>query len=483
MEYEAVIGLEVHAQLLTKTKIFCGCPTDFGAEPNSQACPVCLGMPGALPVLNQEAVTFAVKAGLATNCAIREYGRFARKNYFYPDLPKGYQISQYDEPLCADGYVDIEVEQGEQAYEKRIGLIRIHLEEDAGKSMHTEGASGDSQVDVNRCGVPLIEIVSQPDIRSAREAHIYLARLRQILLYLNVCDGNMEEGSLRCDANVSIRPKGATTLGTRTEIKNLNSFRNVERAIEYEIQRQTELVISGGVVEQQTMLWDADRNVALPMRGKEDSHDYRYFPDPDLVPLVISQSRVAEVRQTLPEMPAARRARLESDYGIPRYDATVLTTGRELADYYEDTVKLHPDGKLVSNWMMGEVLRILNDQNIGIQQFPVKPAHLAELFDLMKKEVISGKIAKTVFSEMVQTGKNPTDIVQEKGLVQITDSAAIEGIVDKVLHENPKHVEQYRAGKTGVLGFLVGQIMKSTQGKANPTLVNQLLKARLDAPV
>ena len=478
MEYESVIGLEVHAQLLTKSKLFCSCATVFQADPNEQTCPVCLGMPGVLPVLNRQAVEFAIRTGLAMQGQIARVSRFARKNYFYPDLPKGYQISQYEEPLIEGGGLTIDLDSAS----KHIRLIRIHLEEDAGKSIHGENLADPtkSYVDLNRTGVPLLEIVSEPDLRSAEEAKIYLQKLKTVLEYIEVCDGNMEEGSLRCDANVSLRPRGAQELGTRTEIKNLNSFRNVQRAIEYEIERQAEVLESGGRVVQETRLFDASRGVTQPMRSKEEAHDYRYFPEPDLVPLCIDQEWIERVRQDLPELPDTRRQRFTTHYGLPEYDAEVLTASKALADYYEATVRLYNQPKVVSNWVMGDVMRELNRQHHSPQQASVTPMHLAELLRLIDEGVLSGKIAKTVFEEMYRTGKPATAIVEEQGLVQMTDSAALEGIITKILADNASQVADYRAGKQKVFGFFVGQTMKATQGKANPALVNELLRKLLD---
>ena len=478
MEYESVIGLEVHAQLLTKSKLFCSCATVFQADPNEQTCPVCLGMPGVLPVLNCQAVEFAIRTGLAMQGQIARVSRFARKNYFYPDLPKGYQISQYEEPLIEGGGLTIDLD----GASKHIRLIRIHLEEDAGKSIHGENLADPtkSYVDLNRTGVPLLEIVSAPDLRSAEEAKIYLQQLKTILEYIEVCDGNMEEGSLRCDANVSLRPRGAQEFGTRTEIKNLNSFRNVQRAIEYEIERQAEVLESGGRVVQETRLFDANRGVTHPMRSKEDAHDYRYFPEPDLVPLCIDHEWIERVRQELPELPDTRRQRFATHYGLPDYDAEVLTASKALADYYEATVRLYNQPKVVSNWVMGDVMRELNRQHHSPQQAPVTPMHLAELLHLLDEGVLSGKIAKTVFEEMYRTGQSAKTIVEEQGLVQMTDSAALEGIITTILADNASQVADYRAGKQKVFGFFVGQTMKATQGKANPALVNELLRKLLD---
>ncbi len=477
MQYEAVIGLEVHAQLLTDSKIFCGCSTRFGAEPNSQTCPVCLGMPGVLPVLNERAVEFAIRMGLATNCSIASFSRFARKNYFYPDLPKGYQISQYELPLCSNGYVDIELEDGT---EKRIGIIRIHLEEDAGKSIHDPALAGeDTLVDLNRCGVPLIEIVSAPDLRTPQEAYAYLVRLKQLVTYLGICDGNMEEGSLRCDANVSVRPVGSDTFGVKTEVKNMNSFRNVERALTYEINRQIQVLESGGKIVQETLLWDANEGIARPMRSKEEAHDYRYFPEPDLVPLEVSEAWIEKIKADLPELPRARKKRFVEQYKIPVYDAGVLTMTRELADYYEAITQVCSDFKMVSNWVMGEVLRVLNERKIDIADFPISPERLGKLLNLILNKTISINIAKTVFEEMLQSDAEPEAIVEEKGLAQVSDRGLIEEIVDKVIQENPKQVEQYRGGKTKVFGYFVGQVMRATRGKANPAIVNEILKEKL----
>lgn len=477
MEYEPVIGLEVHAQLLTRSKIFCGCSTAFGEGPNTQTCPVCTGQPGSLPVINRKAVEFAVKLGLATHCRIAPYSLFARKNYFYPDLPKGYQISMYEYPLAEHGFIEITL-QGEK---KRIGLTRIHMEEDAGKLKHgeTPETAHFSYVDFNRTGVPLVEIVSEPDIRSPLEAGEYLRRLRAILQYLEVCTGDMEKGTFRCDANVSVRPRGESKFGTRTELKNMNSFRHVEKALEYEIKRQISVLKDGEEVVQETRLWDANQGVTLSMRGKEEAHDYRYFPDPDLVPLRVDGKWIEEIRQGLPELPDQKKERFVKDYKIPEYDAEILTSTRAMANYYEECVGLFPEPKTVSNWMMGDLLRELKHDEREIEECPVTPKHLAEMLKMLKEGTISGKIAKDVFEEMYRTGAPPDQIVKEKGWVQILDTGEIEGVIERVLQSNPKLVEDFRNGKEKVFGFLVGEVMKGTKGKANPQLVNELLRKKL----
>jgi aspartyl-tRNA(Asn)/glutamyl-tRNA(Gln) amidotransferase subunit B len=477
VEYETVIGLEVHAQLLTRSKIFCGCSTQFGEEPNTLTCPVCTGQPGSLPVVNRKAVEFAIKLGLATSCRIAPYSLFARKNYFYPDLPKGYQISMYEHPLAEDGYVELPVE----GQKKRIKIIRIHMEEDAGKLKHgeTPETAGFSYVDFNRTGVPLVEIVSGPDIRSPQEAGDYLRKLRAVLQYLEVSTGNMEEGSFRCDANVSIRPKGSSELGTRTELKNMNSFRHVEKALEYEIARQISTVEEGEKVVQETRLWDVNRGVTLPMRGKEEAHDYRYFPDPDLVPLRIEEKWIEEIRSTLPELPDQKRERFVRDYGLPEYDAEVLTAAKALAHFYEESVRLFDEPKTVSNWIMGDFLRELKGDEKEVDQSLLTPQHLAEMLSMIRSGLISGKIAKDVFEEMYRTGERPERIVKEKGWVQIQDEGEIEKAVEKAIHSNPKQLEDYRKGKEKLFGFFVGEVMKETKGKANPKLVNDLLKKKL----
>ncbi|MFO7983895.1 MAG: Asp-tRNA(Asn)/Glu-tRNA(Gln) amidotransferase subunit GatB [Desulfuromonadales bacterium] len=477
-KYEVVIGLEVHVQLTTATKIFCGCSTAFGNEPNSQTCPVCLGLPGALPVLNKKVVEYAIRTGLATNCRIAPRSIFARKNYFYPDLPKGYQISQYELPICEHGYLEIEAGEGAT---KKIGLTRIHMEEDAGKLLHgeTPETAGSSFVDLNRACTPLLEIVSEPDMRSSDEAIAYLKKLHQIVVYLGVCDGSMEQGSFRCDANVSVRPWGHPEFGTRAELKNINSFRFIKHAIEYEVERQTELVEEGGRVVQETRLFDADAGITRSMRGKEEAHDYRYFPDPDLVPLVIDEAWIEKVRGDLPELPTAKIERFVSDYGLSRSDAEVLCSERTIAEYYDECVRLHGNAKACANWVMGEVQRRLNDEDITIDRATVSPELLVGLLKRIDDNTVSGKIAKTVFDEMWNSGRQADDIIEEKGLKQVTDTGAIEKVVDEVIAANPAQAEEYRGGKEKLLGFFVGQVMKATQGKANPGMVNELLKAKL----
>ncbi|OPY19325.1 MAG: Aspartyl/glutamyl-tRNA(Asn/Gln) amidotransferase subunit B [Syntrophus sp. PtaB.Bin075] len=474
MEYEPVIGLEVHAQLLTESKIFCGCSTKFGAAPNSHTCPVCLGMPGVLPVLNKKVVEFGMKMALATHCRINEECSFARKNYFYPDLPKGYQISQYAYPLAEFGYVDIEVEDGK----KRIGLTRIHMEEDAGKLIH-DPHNPSSYVDLNRTGVPLIEIVSEPDMRSAEEAAAYLRRLHEILVYLEICDGNMEEGSFRCDANVSLRPRGESEFGIRTELKNMNSFRNVQRALEYEIKRQQYILEGGGSVVQETRLWDDSQGVTHPMRSKEEAHDYRYFPDPDLVAVKISADWVEAVLREQPELPLEKRERFVRDYGIPPYDAGVLSSSRPLADYYEEVARQSGNPKAASNWVMGDLLRFLNEEKREIRDCPISAASLGELIRLIDQGTISGKMAKEIIEEMYRTGKTAPAVVEEKGMVQITDEAALSGVITGILEANPNQLAQYRSGRDKLFGYFVGQVMKATRGKANPQVINDLLKKML----
>ncbi len=476
-EYESIIGLEVHLQLLTDSKIFCGCATRYGAAPNSQTCPVCLGMPGVLPVLNKKAVEYALKMVLAVGGKVNERSIFARKNYFYPDLPKGYQISQYDQPLASGGFIEIDSDSGQ----KKIGIIRIHLEEDAGKSIHSEEASdfAGSLVDMNRCGVPLIEIVSQPDIRSPREAGLYLQKLKQLAEYLEISSGNMEEGALRCDANVSVRPVGQQKFGTKTEVKNMNSFKAVEKALAYEIERQIKLLEAGEKIEQMTSLWDEQREKVIPMRGKEESHDYRYFAEPDLVTLHISEEWLDSVKKTMPELPDAKRRRFIERYGIPEYDAGVLTAGKKLADYYEEAVKGFPKPKVVSNWVMGEVLRELKERNIEINQLKVSTTELANLLKRVEAGGLSNNLAKEVFTQIAESGNNAEAIIKEKGLVQVSDTKELENVVATVLSENPDELARYRNGEQKLLGFFVGEVMKKTKGRANPKIVSQILAEKL----
>ena len=473
MEYEAVIGLEVHARLLTDTKIFCGCANRFGDEPNSNVCPVCLGLPGALPVLNRQAVQMALAVMLATGCEIKNQSIFARKNYFYPDLPKGYQISQYEQPLSENGGLDINV----NGLTKRIGITRIHMEEDAGKNLHEEGALF-SLVDLNRCGSPLIEIVSEPDLRSPEEGAAYLKVLRRLLVYLGVNDGNLEEGSFRCDANISVRPVGQSQLGTRTELKNLNSFRFVQKALEYEVQRQIETIRGGGSVFQQTLLWDAQRGISVPMRSKEEAHDYRYFPDPDLLPLVVERPWIEEVRGALPELPWEKRTRFIGQYHLSQSDADLLSDTRETADYFEVVAK-RVDPKTAANWLMVELFGRLNAASKDLSESPIAPEDLADLIVFIHDQTISGKMAKKVFSEMFSSGQKPKAIIAKSGLSQIRDSSEIEAIIDRVVAQSPNQVEQYKSGKETVFGYFMGQVMKLSQGKANPQLAREILLKKL----
>ncbi|MGD2074381.1 MAG: Asp-tRNA(Asn)/Glu-tRNA(Gln) amidotransferase subunit GatB [Gammaproteobacteria bacterium] len=473
MEWEAVIGLEIHAQLATRSKIFSGASTAYGAAPNTQACAVDLGLPGVLPVLNREVVRMAAKFGLATHATVAHRSVFARKNYFYPDLPKGYQISQYELPIVHDGWIDIDLEEGET---RRIGVTRAHLEEDAGKSLH-EDFHGETGIDLNRAGTPLLEIVSEPDMRSPREAVAYMKKIHALVRYLDICDGNMQEGSFRCDANVSVRPKGQAAFGIRTEIKNVNSFRFVERAIGYEIERQIDVLEGGGKVVQETRLYDAEKNETRPMRTKEEANDYRYFPDPDLLPLVVDQAFIDDAARTLPELPDARRDRFMEQYGLSRYDASVLTASRELADYFERaTQAAGGEGKLSANWVMGELSGQLNREGREIGESPVSPELLGGMLRRISDGTISGKIAKQVFEAMWNGEGDADSIIADKGLEQITDAAAIEKIVREVVDANPKQVQQYLGGQQKVFGFFVGRVMKATQGKANPVEVNRILK-------
>ncbi len=475
--YEAVIGLEVHVQLLTKSKIFCSCSTRFGDPPNTNTCPVCLGLPGALPVLNREAVTMAMKAAMALNCAINPRSRFARKNYFYPDLPKGYQISQYDEPLAEFGWIEIETN-GER---KRIGITRVHLEEDAGKSLHEGFPDSDhkSYIDLNRSGVPLIEVVSEPDLRTPEEAYEYLTRLKTLMLYLEVSDCNMEEGSLRCDANVSVRRAGATEFGVKTEVKNLNSFRFLQKALAYEIERQTGVLESGGAITQETRLWDSKEQRTYGMRSKEFAHDYRYFPEPDLLPLVINEEWKEEVRRTLPELPDARKQRFMNEYALPDYDAAQLTGSKALADYFEEVAKASGQPKLAANWILSELLYLLKETGKEITESRVAAADLAELLDLISKGTVTGKMGKDILAEMFSSGKRAIEVMAEKGLEQISDAEQLAAVARQIIGENPAQAEQYRKGKTATLGWFVGQVMKATRGQANPQLVQEVLKKEL----
>ena len=472
-KFEPVIGLEVHAQLLTDTKIFCSCKNAYGAPPNSLTCPVCLGMPGTLPVLNRKAVEYAIKMGLATDCSITAFSRFARKNYFYPDLPKGYQISQYDEPLCRNGKLKIQV----NGLEKNIGITRIHLEEDAGKSIH---GFDSTLVDFNRCGVALIEIVSEPDLRSPEEAYAYLIKLKQILEYLEICDCNMEEGSLRCDANISLRPIGEEKFGTKTEMKNMNSFRGVERALRFEIERQKAILEKGKNIIQQTMLWDEAKGEARPMRSKEESHDYRYFPEPDLVPLEVDENWKTKISNDLPELPDQKYFRFLNKYNLRHYDAAILTSDKYLAEYFERVNDLINDPQLVSKWIQGEVLRTLSQKNLTSKQIPLAAENLGELLNLIKAGTISANIAKEVFDKMVENNESAKIIVEREKLVQVSDDSELEQIIQTVISENPNEVERYRRGAKNLFAFFMGQVMKKTKGKANPSVANNLLRKALD---
>lgn len=475
-KYEAVIGLEVHAQLLTDTKIFCNCSTKFGNESNSNVCPVCLGHPGVLPVLNKKVVEFVVLMGHAVNCKINNHSIFARKNYFYPDLPKGYQISQYEQPICENGFIDIKVKSGER---KKIGITRIHMEEDAGKSIHDQ--CNFTLVDANRCGVPLMEIVSEPDIRTPEEAYLYLSKIRQIVQYLRICDGNMEEGSLRCDANISVRLNGEKEFGTKTEIKNMNSFRNVEKAIEFEINRQIELIEEGEKVVQQTLLWNADLNESSPMRSKEEAHDYRYFPDPDLLPVFVDDAWEKNVLKNLSELPDEKLNRFVKDFSLSIYDSEILTQTKSLAEYYEKIISVTDDYKTAGNWVISEVLAVLNEKKIDISDFPISALNLGKLINLIKNGVVSNKIAKEVFAMMLKNDVDPEQIVNEKNLVQISDTFEIEKIVKNIIDKNPEQFQEYHSGKEKVFGFFVGQIMRESKGKANPKIVNEILRRILQS--
>ncbi|WP_407399818.1 Asp-tRNA(Asn)/Glu-tRNA(Gln) amidotransferase subunit GatB [Anaerovibrio sp.] len=479
MSYEAVIGLEIHSELKTNTKIFCGCATTFGAEHNTHVCPVCLGLPGVLPTLNKRVLEFAIKAGLALNCEINKFSKFDRKNYYYPDLPKNWQTSQYDLPICENGYVDITKSNGET---KRIRITRIHMEEDAGKLVHSGNTIKDSDtsnVDYNRTGVPLIEIVSEPDMSSPEEARLYMEKVKSILQYIDVSNCKMEEGNLRADLNVSLRPAGSDVLGTRTEMKNINSFKAVEEALTYEIERQEEVLEDGGHIIQETRTWDPDRGITLSMRSKENAHDYRYMPEPDLVPIITTDEEIEAFRKSLPELPDARKARLEEQYGLSAYDAGIITSSREMAEYFDAVIETGADAKLAANWMMGDLAKNLNAEGLEISASPVDAKRLGEMINLISKGTISSKIAKKVFEEMWKSPDSPEKIVKDKGLVQITDTKAIEEIVDKVIEANQKAVEDYKSGNKKAIGALVGQVMKHSKGKANPQTVNQILAQKL----
>lgn len=474
MSYEPVIGLEVHAQLATETKLFCSCHYEYGGEANSQTCPVCLGMPGVLPVLNRQAVEYAIKAGLATGCTIRPFSRFARKNYFYPDLPKGYQISQYDEPLCYDGAIDISLDDGET---NTIGITRIHMEEDAGKSIHTGGQG--TRVDFNRCGVPLIEIVSEPDIRSPEQARAYLNKLKQLLLYLGISDCNMEEGSLRCDANISVRPGGQEKFGTKTEMKNMNSFKGVERALQYEIERQTEVLESGGTVTQDTLLWNETENRAERMRTKEEADDYRYFPEPDLLPLEVSEEWLKSIKSDMPELPDAKKRRFQESYGLREYDAEVLTDNHEIAAFFEEVAKESDDAGLSAKWIMGEVLRVLKEQNIEISEFSLDAQRMAGLLTRVSDNTVNNTVAKQIFDEMVGSSKSADEIIEEQGLKQVSDTSELETVVEEVIDANPEEYSRYKDGNPQLMGFFMGQVMQATKGKANPQKAKEILREKL----
>ncbi|GAB5408229.1 MAG: Asp-tRNA(Asn)/Glu-tRNA(Gln) amidotransferase subunit GatB [Balneolaceae bacterium] len=473
--FEAVIGLEVHAQLLTKSKAFTTVAAIYGEAPNTQVTPLCLGHPGTLPVVNENLVRYIIKMGLATNCGIAPRSIFARKNYFYPDLPKGYQISQFDTPICHDGYLDIELEE----YDKRIGITRIHMEEDAGKSIHDQDPYN-TLVDLNRAGTPLIEIVSEPDLRTPQEAYAYLSKIKQIVQYLEICDGNMEEGSLRCDANVSVRPRGQEKLGTRTELKNMNSFRNVEKAIDYEIYRQIELIEGGGEVIQQTRLWDTTKLQSRPMRSKEEAHDYRYFPEPDLPPIIVTSEMLNEIKAELPELADVRQKRFSDQYGMSEVDAITLTENRYLADYFESVAEYSGNPKAASNIVLSEVLRVLNEQSIEINEFAITPQRLSELIKLKEDDKINSSAMQNIFNAMLESDKSAEELAKEMNLIQVSDSGFLEDLVDEIITNNPDEVQRFRDGKKQLMGFFVGQAMKASKGKANPKMVTQMVSKKLE---
>ncbi|MEA2021422.1 MAG: Asp-tRNA(Asn)/Glu-tRNA(Gln) amidotransferase subunit GatB [Candidatus Caldatribacteriota bacterium] len=481
MKEKVAIGLEVHIQLMTDTKMFCNCSTDYiGKEPNTNTCPVCLGLPGALPVLNRKVIEYAVKTGLALNCKVNAISKFHRKNYFYPDSPKAYQISQFDIPLNVNGYIDIPRENSKE--NRRIGITRIHIEEDAGKLVHEEtddSVSTYSLVDYNRCGIPLAEIVTEPDFRTPEEARVFLMMLRNIVQHLGVCDGNMEEGSMRCDANISICDSKTGKLGTKTEVKNMNSFRSVKKALEYEVKRQMKILEDGEKVIQETRRWDEERNVTISMRSKEEAHDYRYFPEPDLPPLKIDVKMIEKIRNNLPELPESRKKRFVNIYKLPEYDADILTSSKAIGDYYENAALIYKNRKILSNWIMGELMRFLNEEKIDIEKSPISPENLVEMLKLIDKGIISGKMAKEVFEKMYKTGSNASQIVKENGITQITNEIELIEIIDKVVKDNPKSVKDFNEGKEKALNFLIGQVMRYTKGRANPDFVFDALKKRL----
>jgi len=482
MKEKVIIGLEVHIQLMTKAKMFCNCSTDYiGKKPNTNTCPVCLGLPGSLPVLNRKVIEYAIKTGLALNCKVNTISRFHRKNYFYPDLPKAYQISQFDMPLNSNGYMDIPKENSNE--KRRIGITRIHIEEDAGKLVHEE--SGDSVstyslVDYNRCGIPLAEIVTEPDLRSPEEARVFLIQLRSLVQHLGVCDGNMEEGSMRCDANISICDSETGKLGIKTEIKNMNSFKSVKKALEYEVMRQKKIIENNEKVVQETRRWDEAKNITISMRSKEEAHDYRYFPEPDLPPLKIDKEIIEEIRNHLPELPVTRKKRFIDNYQLPEYDAEILTSSKALGDFFERAVSDYKNIKILSNWIMGELLRFLNEEKIKLEKSPIPPDNLVEMLKLIDKGTISGKMAKEVFKKMFQTGKKASQIIKEEGMTQITDESELIEIIDKVIKENPKSIDDFREGKEKALNFLIGQVMRYTRGRAKPDFVFEALKKRMN---